>query len=138
MAGLGVLPPVRLRHHSVMTAHAPATCGAACDVPVSEVYWSIVADEFAGSGLPVPGIGVKLVDVRENAAVTSVPGATMVGSIRMSTAGPRDEVPAMPRMSSDGKPCPGRDVSELPTMMAFLDSWGAVMLCGRPPALPAL
>src|SRR4029450_13214601 len=67
MAGLGVLPPVRLRHHSVITAHPPATCGAACDVPVSEVYWSIVAAGLAGSGLPVPGIGVKAVDVRENA-----------------------------------------------------------------------
>ena len=92
---------------------------------------------FIGLGTPVPGMGTATVAVRENAAETLVPGATTVGRRRPSIAGPREEVPAIPRMSSDGNPTPGRDVSELPTTMSFLVSCGAPMLCGRPPSLPA-
>jgi len=73
----------------------------------------------------------------ERAATMSVPGATTCGSIRLSTAGPRLDDGEMPRTSSPTNSSPGLALSELPTTMAFLHSWGRVIERGNPPLLPA-
>ena len=67
----------------------------------------------------------------------SVPGATTIGITRPSAVGPRLDDGEMPRMSSPGKSSWGRLLSELPTTIAFLHSWGEVIEFGKPPLLPA-
>jgi len=80
---------------------------------------------------------VVLASTDERAATMSVPGATTWGSIRLSTAGPRLDEGEMPRTSSATNSSPGRALSELPTTIAFLHSWGIVIDWAKPPLLPA-
>src|SRR5918993_775173 len=138
MAGLGSWFPFWARHHWMRRAQAPATCGAAMDVPVRKVYWWINLPGLFGSGTPVPEIGPMNGSFSkfERAAATSVPGATTVGRSRPSRAGPRLDEVATPRMSSVA-PIAGRNVRELPTTIVFLFSLGPVIVLALEPEFPA-
>ena len=75
--------------------------------------------------------------MEERAATMSVPGATTIGSVRPSTAGPRLDDGDMPRASSATNSSPGRAFSEFPTTIAFLHSCGRVIVRAKPPLFPA-
>ena len=80
MAGLGLAPALKLRHHSVASTTAPETWGDAMLVPEQKEY-----------RLLVPAIAVAQLEGLLLLRVEAIcpPGAAIVGTMRPSTAGPR-------------------------------------------------
>jgi hypothetical protein len=112
-AGLGLAPPNEFFQNCVNNAAAPATCGAACEVPELQLTF---ASTWPLTLPPVP----------ERDPVITVPGAVMSGLTRPSDVGPRLEVLFKSSMLFAPALISVRIFSELATAIKFFAAFGRV------------